>query len=335
VAGPGGRRDFSVPVIDISNFDTGDRDTRASVARLVDDTFTLSGFLALVGHGIPEAVVRDARSALFAFYEQPLDEKLRWQATGQSRGYFPYGSIASARYGNNPDAPPDIMESFAVGAFQPPPWAHELVPANFEGENIWPDQPSDLRAALERYFLAVERLGWSLLRLCASALRMPEDFFIPAHTPYNGIMRMNFYPRQTEEPAPGQIRIGAHTDSGGFTILKADPSSRGLQILDLDGNWHAVDPPADSFVINLGALVEAWTNGRWRATLHRVVNPPTPEDNRGRLSVAYFINPDPAYVCTCIPTCLDPGARPSHEPFTAGDFRKQRMAGQVATPTRK
>jgi isopenicillin N synthase-like dioxygenase len=322
-------RNFRVPVIDISAFQTGDSATRASLARLVDDTFTESGFMVIVGHGIPDEVIQEAKTAARQFFARDDNQKIQWQRLGdRSHGYFPKESIASARYGDRKDAPADLMESYAVGSSQPAPWAPDVDLEAVAGTNTWPDSPADFQPKVARYFAAVEELAGQLMRVFALALRLDEDFFVPFYTPYIGVQRMNLYGRLVVEPQPDQLRIGPHTDLGGFTVLSADPISGGLQIQDLDGNWHDIDAPENSFVINLGELMQTWTNDRWRATLHRVINPQTPEQNIDRLSVAFFANPDPETVCECIPTCLDPGAEPVHAPFVAGEFRKRRMASQ-------
>jgi isopenicillin N synthase-like dioxygenase len=322
-------RNFRVPVIDISTFQTGDPATRASLARLVDDTFTESGFMAIVGHGIPDEVVNEAKAAARKFFAQDDEEKAQWHRPGdRSHGYFPKQSIASARYGERKDAPPDLMESYAIGSSGPAPWSPDVDVEGVAGPNTWPDSPADFHPKVARYFAAVEGLVGELMRMFALALRLDEEYFVPFYTPYIGVVRMNLYGRLVEEPEPDQIRIGAHTDLGGFTVLSADTVAGGLQIQDFDGNWHDVNPPENSFVINLGDLMQTWTNDRWRATLHRVTNPQTPEQNIDRLSVAFFANPNPETVCECIPTCLDPGEKPMYEPFVAGEFRQRRMATQ-------
>jgi len=325
-------RAFSVPVIDIADFAEGDRYRRSAVARLVDDTFVESGFMVIVNHGIAPDIIAEAKEAARAFFALPDDEKLCAREAGQtSRGFFPRDSIASARYGENKDAPTDLMESYALSSPFPPPWAPDAPDSRtFAGENIWPEQPARFREAFERYFAAVQNLADDLLRLFALALRLEEDFLMPFFAPYQGVVRANSYGRLDRQPLPGQLRIGAHADLGGFTVLASDADCGGLQIQDHDGAWHDVEAPGDGFVINIGEFMQAWTNDRWRATRHRVLAPRTDAENIGRLTIPFFVNPDPERFIECIPTCLDPGEKPRYERFKVGDFRERRLAEQQA-----
>jgi len=89
-------------------------------------------------------------------------------------------------------------------------------------------------------------------------------------------------------PEYGQQRAGAHTDYGSLTILLPQPDTSGLQ-LKLNGKWIDVPTIKDTFVINIGDLMELWTGGRWISTLHRVVAKP---NQPGRKSLAFFHQPD-------------------------------------------
>jgi isopenicillin N synthase-like dioxygenase len=70
-------------------------------------------------------------------------------------------------------------------------------------------------------------------------------------------------------------------------------------------------------VVNIGDLMARWTNGRWRSTLHRVVDPPGSGRAR-RQSMAYFQNANWSAAISCLPTCLAPGEEPRYEPVLAG-----------------
>jgi isopenicillin N synthase-like dioxygenase len=321
---------FSIPIIDLSILASTDRYARQSLARAVDDALCSVGFMTIVKHGVPEELISSAQACARSFFGQSVETKMHARRTlHQARGYSPPDTIASSRYGSNKDAPADLMEGFALGPFAPPVWAHDRAPEiTPDGVNVWPDTPAEFRGIFERYYAALEQLALKLMRLFALALRLEEDYFIQFHSPHNSVLRLNLYPRLTAAPLPGQLRIGEHTDVGGFTVLLADASCAGLQIKDDAGDWHDVPFIPNSFVINLGEMMKTWTNDRWRATRHRVVNPRSAAENVDRLSVPFFVNPRASAEIACIPTCVDPGKTPLHETVVAGEFRQRRLAEQ-------
>jgi isopenicillin N synthase-like dioxygenase len=65
------------------------------------------------------------------------------------------------------------------------------------------------------------------------------------------------------------IALGAHTDSGGLTLLRTD--MEGLQTF-LDNEWHDVPVVKNGLVVNVARLLARWTNDRWTAAIHRVKN---------------------------------------------------------------
>jgi isopenicillin N synthase-like dioxygenase len=323
-------REFAVPVIDLAALDSTESYKRQALARAVDDALCAVGFMTIVNHGVPESEISSLQASARGFFSQSLDLKLQsHRSLHQGRGYSPPNTIASGRYDNNKDAPADLMESFALGPFQPPVWATAAAPEmTADGANIWPESLPEFRSTMESYYRHLEHVALKLMRVFALALRLEEEYFVGFHSPHNSVLRLNLYAALTRTPLPGQLRIGEHTDVGGFTVLLADPNSGGLQIADDMNRWHDVPYIPNSFVINLGEMLKTWTNDRWRATRHRVVNPRNDQENVDRLSVPFFVNPRAAALISCIPTCVDPGKAPIHEPVVAGEFRQRRLAQQ-------
>ena len=90
-----------------------------------------------------------------------------------------------------------------------------------------------------------------------------------------------------------------------------------------DGAWLEVPPVPGALVVNIGDMMQRWTNDRWLSNMHRVVNPDrTTQPPRPRQSVAYFLHPNHDAVIECLPTCSEPGVVPRHAPIHAGRYMK-------------
>ena len=114
---------------------------------------------------------------------------------------------------------------------------------------------------------------------------------------------------------------------GVLTILRADDAPGGLEVLRSDGSWTPVVIPAGCFVVNLGDLMQRWSNDEWKSTVHRVVNPPLcPGVPTRRQSMAFFHNLNKEAMVECIPSFVRPGAAPKYPPINAFEHLMQRHA---------
>lgn len=85
-------------------------------------------------------------------------------------------------------------------------------------------------------------------------------------------LKLLHYPPHTSTDAR-QFGAGEHTDFGAITILLQQAEKSGLQVYyEPTKEWLAVPAVEDVFVVNLGDLVDKWTDGTYRSTLHRVIN---------------------------------------------------------------
>lgn len=319
---------FSIPIIDISLSRKGGHADRLRVARAFGDALEGIGFATVVGHGIDEALLSSTYTAVREFFALALEEKMRSCPPEQakSRGYLPVG-IESVAATLEAETPPDLCEALVFAALARPP-------SSFAKPNIWPERPTGLRQHVLNYNRELAALGGHLVRLSALALDLPEDYLDGFFTDPSVTLRFVNYPDQPTLPLPGQLRYGAHHDYGGLTILRQDYAPGGLEVCDSAGEWHTVPPSHDGFVINVGDLMSHWTNGRWRSTLHRVVNP-----GRGltastqRLSMVTFFGPNEDSEIICLPSCVG-GVHPARwSPVKAGEYVRAKIAKSMDIPS--
>ena len=180
-----------------------------------------TGFLAVAGHGVHDAIVNAAWTKAEAFFALPPERKQSARAPypGYPYGYLTPETELLAR-SRGVEAPPDIKERFNGGPARAPAGLLDREALAFcFAPTIWPDAPDGFREAWSAYYAAMEDLAARIMRAFAVALTLPEDFFAPfLSAPVSALRALN-YPALASPPKPGQIRAGAHTDYGSLTIL--------------------------------------------------------------------------------------------------------------------
>lgn len=311
----------TLPVIDLAPALHGSAADRLQVARQIDRTCREIGFFTICGHGVPRALMTQLRALSYAFFNQPLAQKLLAAPADPHvpRGYRALGFEALS-FGNAQDTPPDLKEYYHFGRES---WPEEAYYTTGEGPryfipNVWPASPPGWRDAAQAYYAAMERLTGQMMALTALGLGLDETFFDDKIDRHITAMRINHYPAATTPPIPGQLRAGAHTDYGLLTILNGENVPGGLQVQTRAGDWLSVETDPDTFVVNIGDLLMRWTNDRWVSNTHRVVNPP--DDGRpaqARLSIAFFHHPN--YDAQI--ECVTDDDEPKYPPVSSGAYR--------------
>lgn len=319
-------RVFEVPVIDVSGWAAGSADTRAEIAASVGDACRSVGFMQIVGHDIPDRVRRGLTDAMDSFFSLSPDEKARSRASRASlnRGYTP-PRAERLSYSLGVVSPDDLFEAFNVGITS----AH-FPGLELDGEvyaaNIWPEAVPGFEGAVWTWFEHAAAQARTMTSIFATALGLPDGWFVPFTDHSIDVLRMNHY--EVPEGVRLELRqlgMGAHTDYGIVTVLWADPVP-GLEILRPDGSWHPVVPAPGAVLINLGDLLARWTNDQWMSTMHRVV---PPLDERGRpvrrRSAAFFHDGNADALISTLEPCRGDGD--TYAPVTVADHLAQKLAG--------
>lgn len=237
------------------------------------------------------ALAREVRAAARAFFALPTEVKARYAVRIGGRGWLPPGVEANA-YAEGTETPPDLKESYAVGADTPV--GDPEIDRVWFPPNVWPAKVPTLRPAVQRYLAEVRELADRLLRLCARALGLPADTLTSLAGNPTWTFNINRYPPLTEvgPPAPNQYRIGPHTDFGTVTVLDREPGAGGLQIHTEADGW--VDAPYNpaTLTVNAGDLLAHWTGSRWRSGRHRVLAPQSDHPHEELISLVFFYELD-------------------------------------------
>ena len=320
----------AIPTIDLTPLRTGSERDRHAVGRQIDAACMDIGFFMVTGHGVPLDLVQTTRQRAIDFFTLPDAEKMKVQRPPAkiSRGYNWVGDRSLA-YSMGQAAPPDIQEAFAFGPDSAADLAARVDKASAQmyAPNIWPERPPQFKETMLAYRAAMSGLASHVLRGMALALDVDESYFTDKFDRQASVVRIIRYPEEKEQPLPGQLRAGAHTDYGVITFVRGDDTPGGLQVKHRQGDWIDVHIPPDAFVCNIGDLMMRWSNDRWVSTLHRVAVPPADAAPSDRISLVFFQYPNPDTLIRCFPACAGTGEK--YPPITVADhyFGKLMKAG--------
>ena len=274
------------------------------------------GFLYVRNHGVDVALVERARRAALDFFRLPEEAKREAATNRFHHGYLKPGSTQmydGARL--------DLKESFNWGVELDGEAGAESPSANsLLGPNVWPAAMPALKPSVYPYFEAASACAEDLLRGFALGAGLDPEHFIRLRDRPLSRGSLQYYPPQPEDAAEDQFGVAPHTDFGVLTVLCQDEIG-GLEIRRRDGTWAAMPPIPGTLVVNIGDLLERWSNRRYRSTVHRVIN----ASGRERLSLVLAYDPnfetlvDPRAFCTA-------GETPHDAPITCGDYLLWRFA---------
>lgn len=302
-----------IPVIDIHDALVGAAPLRTVEA--VRHAAEEVGFFQVTGHGVAPALIDAAYRVADLLMTQPEDVKQRWTHPHPFRGWE-----RRPRHGER--VVQQRLQVCDIGS--PEEAAARGIDAkyrNYFQSNVWPDI-AGLRPALEALIEAEKTLGLTLMSLFAQALGLPAEHFVPYFDHQVSTFAINHYQGGFVE-GDNNIALGEHKDSGTLTILHQRGEYDGLEVRRTDGSFELVAVREDAFVINIGELMERWTNDRFIATRHRVLLPETKGSKRTSLTL--FQGPSIDTVVEPLSACTD-GVPALYPPVTPFDWETQYFA---------
>ncbi|CAM6085833.1 unnamed protein product [Calypogeia fissa] len=289
-----------LPIIDFSELYTNE----AGLAEKIGAACREWGFFQLVNHGIPHDKVQAFRAEGLKFFGLPAEVKNKMITDKNFCQYRANHLDKGLGHTNLLWA-----ESLAF-KYKPVFNLDELL------VKVWPEGNPEWRNISLNFASSVEKFGDQLLDLFALSLGLERNTFRKHFEQRRALfLRWNYYPPCPQPTAALGIR--GHTDPFVFTVLQQDEVG-GLQI-KRDGVWLGVRPVESAVVINVGDLLQAWTNDIFKSVEHRVVV----NNAKTRLSVAAFTSFADVKSSMVPPRDLiDANHPPVYRPFTFGEYLK-------------
>lgn len=272
----------SLPIIDISCFiDKSDPIAMQESAEKIRKACTEVGFFYVSGHRVSPTLQNKLEELSQSFFSLPENEKLEiaMEKGGRAwRGYFPVGDELTS-------GKPDAKEGIYFGSELPSTHPMVIDSVAMHGQNLFPERPVELKQTVLDYMGAVTKVGHAILRGIAVSLNLPIEYFESSITNNPFILfRIFHYPATgTKE---GEWGVGEHTDYGLLTILKQD-NNGGLEVKS-KSRWIPAPPIENTFVCNIGDMLDRMTGGYYLSTPHRVKN----KSGKSRFSFPLFFDPD-------------------------------------------
>ncbi|KAF0931477.1 hypothetical protein E2562_004600 [Oryza meyeriana var. granulata] len=288
------RNECDLPVIDLALLDDGESAERCSadIVRAASEW----GFFQVANHGVQQALLRELHDAQVAVFRRPFQQKVGERLLDFSTESYRWGTPTAT-----------CLEQLSWSeAYHIP-----MTPAT--GSKHRTTTTSSCRAVIEDVSTAMYELAQKLAVILARGLGgdAAGETMRSCTREDTCFLRLNRYPPCAMGSGAGAaFGLCPHTDSDFLTVLHQQDSVGGLQLLK-GGRWVAVKPDPSALIVNVGDLLQAWSNDLYRSVEHRVMANAMME----RFSMAFFL-------CPSYDTMIRSS---SYRSFTFGDYRKQIM----------
>ncbi|CAJ1960403.1 unnamed protein product [Sphenostylis stenocarpa] len=253
------------------------------------------GLFRLVNHGVPLTLLKELQEVAKELFSLPFAVK-EGACNGSPMTYF-WGTPALTPSGTAlPRGPQNMnwVEGFGVPLSQLShfnPQLHTL---------------ESVRVLLMEYERHLWRIGRRLFEAMAKNLELDVEGSKEYLAEKSGMMRVYRYPNCPDTNVGWGME--EHTDSSVLSILNQDDQVGGLQLLN-HHQWFNVKPIPNTFIVNLGDMMQAISNDRYKSATHRV----SINKHKERISLCYFVFPDEEAVIE----------NSKYKPFTYNQFRAQ------------
>ncbi|XP_023754270.1 gibberellin 20-oxidase-like protein [Lactuca sativa] len=268
------------------------------------------GFFNIVNHGVSKDLYESIHSFSNQFFDLPSETKLKLGPSSCIKTYTP-PFIASPYFESFKVCGPDFHSS-----------AQDSIDVIFE------EKPYEFCEILEEYGKRMSELSNKIMKIALMILGEGFDtrFYNSDFKKCHGYLRINRYspPMKSEGKETTELGLGMHTDMSCITIVYQDDSG-GLQVKSKeDGRWMDIAQSEGTLVVNIGDLLQAWSNNKLVSSEHRVVL----KKPVNRLSIAFFWCFEDEKVIYAPEEVVGNGNMRFYEPFVCSDYLKFRESNE-------
>jgi isopenicillin N synthase-like dioxygenase len=307
----------NIPTLDLSHLTTGDKEKKQAFVNDLGHAYESIGFVAIKNHGYLHESQEELYASIKEFYQLSDEVKLKYNGshTGGQRGYTGKGKEHAA--GINVG---DLKEFYHIGK------EIEGSSSIHYQSNIFPKEVPEFKIQTLKAYATLEGIGKQMLSAIALFLGLEENHFEERVNKGISILRpLHYFPLEDLDEVPeNAVRAAEHGDINLITLLMG-ASAEGLQVKRRDGNWIPITAVQNCLIVNVGDMLQRYTNGRLKSTIHRVVNPSKEKMKTSRYSVPFFMHANPDMDLNCLDTCITDKNPKMFEDITAEGFLIQRL----------
>ena len=285
-----------IPIIDFKSSD---------VEKKMQEAYTTCGFAVFTN-------VYDSWFSEFSDWKQLMEEF--FHLSEDVKKQYSYSSVADNLGYNwveqerlSPNKPGDLKEAFN--------WKS---PHSMKSQ-YWPMEIPEFKSLAQKVLRIAQLLSHEFLYKFENILSVPRGKLLEQHIDGSSTIRILHYPPYSGEIKKDLMRINEHTVYGSITLLWRFDDVPGLQVFDRGKEeWMDVPVVENSIVLNVGDMLQRWTNDLLKSTPHRVINT---EMTRSRYSMPYFVDPGRDVIIDNLTDQTD-----KYPPISASEYLKWRLA---------
>ncbi len=314
----GADEDAIIRLVDLRDYTDGSLQQRKHFVEMVGTSLREIGFFVLQGHGVDKKLIDAAYDICRRFFSLPNSIKAKYDLPhlhGQ-RGFTTFGK----EHAKDHDAP-DLKEFWHVGRGVSEAKSSGGHALGTKLTDLWPAEVPEFKQVFTELYAKMDECSMLLLAACSEFLAENSDFLPQMARGGESILRVIHYPPLPKGRDPRSVRAAAHEDINLITLLPESTAS-GLELLNRAGRWQEVRAQSGHIIVDAGDMLQNLTNGYFRSTTHRVVNPD--DEGSTRFSMPFFVHPRSEVDLAPMKSLSSAGEK--YPRISAGEYLHQRLA---------